>query len=55
MSMCMSLIIWVLCAVGCYKIAEDQGRNTTIAVILGELFGVLAILGYLIIGKKRNG
>lgn len=54
MEVVISLIIWVICAFACYKIAEEQNRNTTVAAILGVLFGILAILGYLIAGKKKN-
>lgn len=49
-----SLIIWIACAWGCYTIAENNGRNSTLAAILGLLFGVFAIIGYAIAGKKTT-
>lgn len=54
MEIVFSFIIWVLCAFCCYKLAENQGRDTTTAAILGVLFGLFAILGYLIAGKKKE-
>ena len=47
-----TLLIWAACGFGCYKIAENNGRDTTTAAVLGVLFGVFAVLGYLIAGKK---
>lgn len=48
-----TLIIWGLCGFGCYKIAESNDRDTTTAAVLGVLFGVFAVIGYLIAGKKK--
>ena len=53
MDFLLSLIIWGLCGFGCYKIAENNGRDTTLAAVLGVIFGVFAILGYAIAGKKK--
>lgn len=47
-------LIW--CAVGaglCYKIAENNNRNPIIATALGVLFGIFAVIGYLIVGKPK--
>ena len=49
----LSLAIWALCGFGCYKLAEKQGRNTTTGAVLGVLFGVFAVLGYVIAGDKK--
>ena len=49
-----SLLIWVACAFGCYKLAEKQGRNTVLGAVLGLLFGLFAVVGYLIAGDKKN-
>jgi len=35
-------------------IAKKQGRNMLIAFILGGIFGVFAILGYLIAGETEQ-
>jgi hypothetical protein len=50
----LTLAIWAACGFGCYKLAESQGRNTTTGAVLGVLFGVFAVLGYLIAGKKKE-
>ena len=49
----LSLIIWVICGGVCYKMAEKQGRNTVLAAVLGLIFGLFAIVGYLIAGEKK--
>lgn len=38
----------------CYGMAAKRGRDTTIAAILGGLFGVFAVIGYAIAGDKRH-
>lgn len=53
MDVILSLIVWGLCGFGCYKLAENQGRNTTVAAVLGVLLGIFAVIGYLIAGKKK--
>lgn len=54
MEILLTLIVWAACAFGCYKIAEKNDRDTTVAAVMGVLFGVFAILGYVIAGKKIN-
>lgn len=49
-----SLLIWALMALWCKKIAEDNHRDTTIAIILGILFGIFAVIGYYIAGEKKE-
>ncbi|MBO5805744.1 MAG: hypothetical protein J6R10_02655 [Tidjanibacter sp.] len=48
-----TILVWIACGFGCYKLAERQGRNVTIAAVLGVLLGVFAVLGYLIAGDKK--
>ena len=48
------LIIWAVCIWGCYKVAEDQGRNTTLAVVWGILFSWMALIVYALMGKKEK-
>lgn len=48
-----SIMVWCLCGFGCYKLAEKQGRDKTIAVVLGVLCGIFAVIGYLIAGDKN--
>jgi len=50
----LSLVIWVLCGFGCYKMAENQNRDKALAAVLGVLFGVFAIIGYAIAGPKKQ-
>ena len=52
MDFILTLVVWALCGWGCYKIAENNDRNTTLAAVLGVLFGLFAVLGYTIAGKK---
>lgn len=47
-----SLVIWVLLALWCKKIAEKNHRDEGIAVLLGILFGIFAVIGYYIAGEK---
>lgn len=49
----LTLIYWVACAAGCYFLAKSQGRDTTTAAVLGLLFAVFALIGYLIAGDKK--
>ena len=49
-----SLLIWALMALWCKKIAENNHRDTTIAIILGILFGIFAVIGYYIAGEKKE-
>ena len=36
----------------CYRMAEKRHRDTTLAALLGALFGVFAVIGYAIAGDK---
>ena len=49
-----SIIVWALCALVCYNQAEKQGRNKALAAVLGALFGVIAVVIYLVIGPKND-
>jgi hypothetical protein len=51
----MEFIIWLLCGFVCYMIAQKNGRNEWLGAVLGCLFGIFAIIGYLIAGKKNDG
>ena len=50
----MEIIIWLLCGFVCYMIAQKNGRNEWLGALLGCLFGIFAIIGYLIAGKKND-
>ncbi|MBO4370075.1 MAG: hypothetical protein J5808_01780 [Paludibacteraceae bacterium] len=47
-----SLAIAIACCYGCYTIAKKNGRNPILAAILGFFFSIIALIIYLIIGKK---
>lgn len=49
-----SVIIWVICAFVCYRLAEKQGRNKLVAAIVGLLFSLVGVVGYLILGDKKS-
>ena len=49
-----SLLVWLACGFACYKLAEKQGRNTVLAAVFGVIFGLVAVLVYLIIGNKKQ-
>lgn len=44
-------IVWGLV---CYKLAEDRNREPILGAIGGLLFGLFAVLYYLLAGKKDN-
>jgi hypothetical protein len=46
------IILWIVSIVLCWVIAKHNERNTSTAVLLGVLFGFLAVIGYLIAGKS---
>lgn len=48
-----SFLIAILWEYICYRMAEKRHRDTTLAVILGALFGVFAVIGYAIAGDKN--
>lgn len=52
MDILFSIIWWILCSYACYKIANKNGRDTTLAIILGFIFGISAVLIYVFIGEK---
>ena len=49
----LTLIYWAACVAGCYFLAKSQGRATDISFVLGLLFSVFALIGYLIAGDKK--
>lgn len=50
----LSIIIWILCGVGCMKLAENKNRNQGLAFVMGCLFGVFALVFYLLIGNSKD-
>lgn len=48
------IVISIVLAVINYLIAENNGRNKGLAALWGFLFGIFAIIVYLIMGKKKK-
>lgn len=46
------VVMWIAAIILCYILAQKNGRNEGVAVILGVLFGWIAVIGYLIAGKS---
>lgn len=53
MDIIFSLIVGVVCAFACYKLAEGKNRNTALAACMGFLFGIIALIVYTVLGKKE--
>ena len=49
-----TLIVGIFCALICMSMAEKRGREKWLGVLLGLLFGIWAILGYLIAGDTSE-
>ena len=47
-----TLLVAFLWGYICYRMAEKRHRDTTLAAILGALFGLFAVIGYAIAGDK---
>jgi steroid 5-alpha reductase family enzyme len=48
------LIIWALFGVACYAIAKNKNRNEWVGALCGVLFGIFALVYYLIVDKKEE-
>lgn len=46
------LICWLLFGAVCYFIAKEKNRDTTVAAIMGCLFGIFALIYYIVVDKK---
>ncbi len=47
------IIAQVILALCCYYVAQRNGRNPWLALILGVIFGIVTLIVYVIIGKKK--
>ena len=52
--MALEITIWVACGFWAYKIAQRNGRDPALAAFMGVLGGLVAVIIYYIIGKKKN-
>lgn len=50
----MEIIIWLLCGVICYFIAEKKNRNPWWAAAFGILFGFIAVIVYCFLSTKTD-
>ena len=48
------ILVWILCGVGCYLLAEKKGYNKALAAVLGVLGGVIALIIYACLGNKNK-
>lgn len=42
------LVMWIAFALICYAIAKEKGKNIYVAIALGLMFGLFAVIGYLL-------
>ncbi len=54
MELLTTLIIWIALAYWCLKIAEKNGRDKTLAFVLGALGGIFAVIIYALIGATED-
>ena len=48
------IIIGFVFGLICHKMAETRGRDKNVGFLLGFLFGILAIIGYAVIGQTKE-
>jgi uncharacterized membrane protein YhaH (DUF805 family) len=49
-----SLIVSVIFAVICYRMAIDRGRNGTLWAVLGFVFPLISLIVLLLLGRKEQ-
>lgn len=47
-----TILMSILWGYICYRMAEKRNRDTTLAALLGALFGIFAVIGYAIARDK---
>jgi uncharacterized membrane protein YoaK (UPF0700 family) len=52
MASIIGLIVAIVCAVACYKIAQGKGRGPTLWAILGFFFSIIALIIIAILPSK---
>ena len=50
----MAVIVWILCGIGCYLLAEKKGYNKLWAAVLGVLGGVISLIVYACLENKNQ-
>jgi len=46
--------IWFVLGLLCYQMAGTRGRDKILGLILGLLFGLIAVIGYAIVGDTEE-
>lgn len=54
MEILVTLVIWLALAYWCWKIASGNGRDKLLAIIMGLLFGIIAVIVYAILGQTEE-
>jgi len=45
---------WIVLGLLCYQMAGTRGRDKILGLILGLLFGLIAVIGYAIVGDTEE-
>lgn len=53
MEVLFTILMAILWGYICYRMAEKRNRDTTLAALLGAIFGIFAVIGYAIAGDKN--
>ncbi|MBQ9682334.1 MAG: hypothetical protein IJV35_03590 [Neisseriaceae bacterium] len=53
MVLIIQLLVWAGCIYGCYALAKKNGRSVPLAIVMGVLFSVFALIVYALIGEKK--
>jgi hypothetical protein len=40
------IVVWLLCGIGCLLLAQNKNKNAGLALVMGLLFGVFALIYY---------
>ena len=49
-----TLVIWIASAIICYALSKDKEKNVYIAIAMGLLFGIFAVIYYLLAKGSRT-
>jgi hypothetical protein len=49
-----SLVVAIVCAFVCYRIAENKGRNGVLWAVLGFLFSIISLIVIALLPPKRT-
>ena len=49
-----AIIIWLIFGVICYLLAKKKGRNEKVGLFVGTVFGIFALIYYLLVGRAKK-